>query len=118
MSPLDLGDAEGHHHAVGVMRGLLINGIDEIERVLREVALIRFRFNPYGKELRAQISGTGFIQADVAGIFRVGVANVVVVVEKTLGRIRVRVYHNGGVLDLPRARADVRAIGYTGLRDS
>ena len=51
---LDVGDTERHHHAVGMAGRLLVDGIDEIERVAGEVALVGFRFHPDGKELGAQ----------------------------------------------------------------
>ena len=52
----DVGDREGHHHAVGMARRLLVDGIDQIEGVVREVALIGFRVDPDGEEFRAEIS--------------------------------------------------------------
>jgi hypothetical protein len=37
---LDVFDAEGHHHAVGMAGGLFVDGIDEIERVAGVVAFV------------------------------------------------------------------------------
>ena len=37
---LDIGDGKGHHHAVGMSRGLLVNRVDQIEGMLGEMALI------------------------------------------------------------------------------
>jgi hypothetical protein len=53
-------------------RGLFINGIDEIEGVLGEVTLIGFWIDPDGKELRAQVAGMGFVEADVADVLGIG----------------------------------------------
>ena len=51
---------------------LFVYGIDQVKGVLREVSLICFRFNPYGKELRAQVSTSRLKEADVADIVRIG----------------------------------------------
>jgi hypothetical protein len=48
---------------------LLVDGIDQVERVAGEVALVRFRIDPDGKELGAEIAGLGLVEADVAGVF-------------------------------------------------
>ena len=72
MGTLDVLDGVGHRHAIRMTRCLLINGIDQVEGVLSEVALIGFRFDPDGKELRAQIAGASLVEADVADVFGVG----------------------------------------------
>ena len=103
---LDVGDAESHHHAVGMAGGLLIDRIDEIERVAGEVALVGFRVHPDGEELGAEIAGLGLVEADVAGVFGIGRSDVVVFVEKALRRVGVRVDDDGGVVDLAGLGAD------------
>ena len=115
MSPLDVGHAESHHHALRVMRGLLVDGIDQVKGVLCEVTLGRRGISPNGKEFSAQISRARLIQADVAGIFGIRVADIVVFVEEALGRVGVRVYHDGGVVDLAGARADGMGVGMSHL---
>ncbi len=72
MGALDVVDRKGHHHAVGMTRGLFVNRIDQIEGVLGEVTLIGFGIDPDGKKLRAQIAGTGFVEADVADVVGIG----------------------------------------------
>ena len=69
---LDIIHGKRHHHSIRMARCLDIDGIDKVEGVLGEVALIGFRFDPDGKELSAQISGASFVKADVAEIFGIG----------------------------------------------
>ena len=112
---LDVVDAEGHHHAVGMAGRLLVDRIDEIERVAGEVALVGFRFDPDGKELGAEIAGLGLVEADVAGVFGIGRSDVVVFVEKALRSIGMRVDDDGGVVDLAGLGADrLRVAGERG----
>jgi len=79
-------------------RCLLIDGIDQVEGVLGEVALIGFRFDPDGKELSAQISGASFVKADVAEIFGIGRTDIEVIVEKTLWRVSMCVDDNRRIM--------------------
>jgi hypothetical protein len=53
-------------------RCLLVDGVNKIERVLCEVALIGSGFYPDGEELSAQIAGASFVEADVADVFGIG----------------------------------------------
>ena len=85
---------------------LLVDRIDKIERVSGEVSLVGFRFHPDGKELGAEVSGLGFVEADVAGIFGIGRSDVVVFVEEALRGIGVRVDDDGGVVNLAGLGAD------------
>ena len=80
-------------------RRLLVDRIDQIERVLREVALIGLRVDPDGEELRAQIAAPGFVEADVADVFGIGRADVEAFVEKALRRIGMGVDDDGGVCE-------------------
>ena len=41
-------------------RRLFVHGIDQIEGVLSEVALVGFRVDPDGEELRAKIAAASF----------------------------------------------------------
>ena len=106
MGALDVGHGEGHHHAVGMMRRLLVDGIDEIERVAGEVALVSIGVDPDGKELRAEVAAAGFVEADVPRVIGIGRADVEVFVEKTLGRVGVGVDHDGGFLNRASLGAD------------
>ena len=63
------------------------------------VALVGFGIHPDGKELRAQIAGASFVEADVADVFRVGVADVEVFVEKALRRVGMSVHDDGRFVD-------------------
>ncbi len=106
VSALDVVNTEGHHHAVGMAGSLLIDRIDEIECMAGEVALIGFRLDPDGKELRPEVSGPGFVEADVALIFGIGRSDVEVFVEEALRGIGVRVNDDGGIVDLAGLLAD------------
>ncbi len=53
---LDVGDGKGHHHAVGMMRRLLVDRVDQIEGVAGEMALIGLGVDPDGEKFRAQIA--------------------------------------------------------------
>src|ERR1019366_2554598 len=106
MSAFDVGDTESHHHAIRMAGRLLINRIDEIERVAGEVALVGFRVYPDRKELGAEIADFGLVETDVAGVFGIGRSNVVVFVEKTLRSVGVRVDDDAGVVNLTGVGAD------------
>ncbi len=69
---LDIGHGKRHHHAIGMPRRLLVDGVDQIESVPGEVALVGFGIYPDGKELRAQIAAAGFVEADVADVVGIG----------------------------------------------
>ncbi len=103
---LDVVDTEGHHHAVGMAGGLLVDRIDEIERVAGEMALVGFRLHPDGKELGAEIAGFRLVETDMALIFGIGRSDVVVFVEEALRGIGVRVDDDGRVVDLAGLLAD------------
>jgi hypothetical protein len=106
MGALNVGGAEGHHHAIGMPGGLLVNGIDEIERVTCEVALVGFRLDLDGEELGAEISGFRLLEADVAMVVGVGRSDVVALVEKTLRSVGMGVDDDGRVLNLIGLFAD------------
>ena len=103
---LDIGHGKGHHHAVGMTRGLLIDRIDEIECVAGEVALVSIGVYPDGEELRPQTAAAGFVEADVPRVIGIGRADVEAFVEKTLGRVGVGVDHDGGFLNRASLGAD------------
>ena len=67
----DVRRRERHHHAVRMPRRLLVNRIDQIERVLGEMPLVGLRIHPDGKEFRAQISAPRLVQTDMANILRI-----------------------------------------------
>ena len=95
---LDVIHGKRHHHSIRMARCLLVDGIDQIEGVLGEVALIGFRFDPDGKELSAQVSGASFVKADVAEIFGIGRTDIEVIVEKTLRRVSMCVDDNRRIM--------------------
>ncbi len=89
VSALDVGDRESHHHAIGMVRRLLINRINQIESVLGEMALVRLWLNPYGEKFRTEISSPCFVETDVSDVVWVRRTDVEVLVEKTLWRVGV-----------------------------
>ena len=103
---LDVVDGEGHHHAVRMAGRLFIYRIDHVEGGLGEVPTSGFGIGPDGKKLRAQIAGTGLVQADVADVFGIGGADIEVLVEKTLRCVGVSVNDDGGVVDGASSGAD------------
>ena len=103
---LDIGHGKGHHHAVRMVRGLLVDRVDEIECVSGEVALVGLGIYPDGKELGAQIAAAGFVEADVAHVVGIGRADVEAFVEKTLGRVGMGVDYDGGFLNGASLGAD------------
>jgi hypothetical protein len=74
---LDLLDGIGHHHAIGMTRRLLVDRIDQVQCMLREVSSVGCGIDPDGEELRSQISAAGLVKADVADVFRIGRADIV-----------------------------------------
>ena len=69
-----------------------------IERAARELALVRSGLDPDGEELRAQVSLLRGFEVPVAAVERIG--KVVVLVDKALRRVGMRVDHDGGAFDL------------------
>ena len=51
---------------------LLIDGIDQVESVLREMALIGFWLNPDGKKFGTQVTAASFIETDMPDVMRIG----------------------------------------------
>ena len=80
VSPLDICHAESHHHAIGMAGRLLVNGIDQIERVSGEVSLICLGIDPDRKEFRAKIACLRLVETDMSDIFRIGGTDVIVLV--------------------------------------
>src|ERR1700693_845905 len=70
------------------------------------MVLVRFGVDPYGEELRSQISSFGLFEADVVFIFGVRRADVIVLIKETLRRILVRVNDEGGFLYAASARTE------------
>src|SRR5260370_39857110 len=85
---------------------LLIDGIDQVKRVLCEMALIGFWLNPDGKEFGTQVTAASFIETDVPDVIRIGRADVEVLIEKALRGVGVGVDDDGGVVDGPGAGRD------------
>ena len=114
----DIGDREGHHHAVRMACGLLVYRVDQIERVLGIVRLVGLGLNPDGKELGAKITGSDFIQADMADIFRIAIADIEIFVEKTLRSVGVSVNNDRRLVDRLSARSDFDLGGLCGCENA
>src|SRR5712691_4990641 len=97
---------ECHRHQIGMAGCLFVDRINQVQRALCEMALVRFGVDPDGEELCSQISSSGLFEADVVFVFGVCGADVIVLIEKTLGRVLVRVNDEGGALYTASARAD------------
>src|SRR5579862_385474 len=97
--PLDVRHGKRHHHAVRVVRRLLVNRIDEIQGVLSEVALVSFRIDPDGKKFSSKIAAADFVEADVSDVVWIGGADIEILVEKPLRRVGVSIDDDGGVLN-------------------
>jgi len=96
VSAFDVFDRVGHYHAVGMPGDLLVHGVDEIEGVLGEMFFgYGTWIDPNGEELSAKISRANFVEADVSNVFGIGVADIEVLVKKTLRRIGVSIHDNG-----------------------
>ena len=103
---LDIGGGEGHHHAIGMMRRLFIDRVDQIEAVLCVIALVGLGIDPDGKEFRSQIAAPGFVETDVPDVVRVRRADVESLIEKALRGIGVRINDQGRVMNLTCFGAD------------
>ncbi len=103
---LDVFDGERHHHAVGMMRCLLVHGIDQIEGVLGKVSLIGFRINPDGEKFRTQVASASFVEADVSDVGWVSRADVKIAVQKTLRSVGMCIDHDRRLLNGSSASAD------------
>src|SRR2546427_12258918 len=108
----DISDRERHYHAIRMPGGLLVDRIDEIERVLGEVALIGCGFDPDGKELGAQVAGAGFIEPDVTAVVGVGGTDVIIFVEEPLRCVSVCVYDDGRIVNGFGAGANGGSLSY------
>ena len=75
-------------------RRLLVNRIDQIERVLRKVPLVRFRVNPNRKEFCPQVAAPCLVQTHVPNIARIGRAHVEPFVQKPLRRVGMSIDNN------------------------
>src|SRR5262249_40866317 len=106
MRALDVLGAEIHHHAVGMSRRLLVDGVNQVEGVSREMSLVRFRFYPDGKEFGAQIPGLRLIEADVPVVAGISRADVEPAIEEALRRIGMRIDDQRRLVNLSRALAD------------
>ncbi len=86
------------HHLVRVLCDLLLHRVNENERAAGELALVRSGIDPDGEELGTEITLLRGVKIPVAAIERVG--KVIVLVNKTLRRVGMRVDHDGGAFDL------------------
>src|SRR3954447_14024756 len=82
-----------------MMCGLLINRIDQIERMLAVVALVRLRLNPDRKEFRPEVAATSLVEADVAVVVRICGTDIESFIEKALRSIGVSVNHESRIVD-------------------
>ena len=106
VSAFDVGNAEGHHHAIGMPGGFLVDGVDQVEGMLREMSLVGLRLYPDREEFRTQISRACLVETDLADVLRIRAAKVEVALQETLRRVGVRVDHNGGVVNREGLGAD------------
>ena len=105
----DVLGAVGHHHLVGMIGGLLVDRIDQIQRAPGVVAVEVTGLDPDGKEFGAEISLADFLQVDVALVPRGGGPDVESLIEKALRRIGVGVNHDGGIVEPTRLGRHRRA---------
>ena len=82
-----------------MLRGLRVNGIDEIEGLHREMPAIDLGLDPDRKELCSEIPGTDLVQTDVPDVFRIGIADVERFVKKALRRVSVCVHDDSGIMN-------------------
>ena len=96
MRRLDIRRRIRHPHPVGMLRRLLVNGIDQLQGAPRVVALVKVRLDPDREELRAKVALLGRVEIEIAAIELVG--KVVVLVDQPLRRIGMRVDNDSGVV--------------------
>ena len=94
---------------------IFLSVFDQIERVLGEMALIGFRVNPDGEKLRPEIAATSLVEAEVTHIVGIGRADIEAFVEKSLRRVGMSVYDDGGRVNRAGASTDSRARWIGGL---
>ena len=95
---------------------LLVDRIDQIERVPGVAALIGLGLDPDREELRAEISALRLVEADVAEVVGIGRSDVEAFIEKTLRCIGVGVDDQRGVVDGARLGSDGNVGGWRGRR--
>ncbi len=86
------------HHLIRMPGYLLLDRVDQFQRAMGELALVERRFDPDGKELRAQIPFVNGIQIHVAAVE--GIGEVEVLIHKSLRCVSVGVNYDGRLLDL------------------
>ncbi len=94
----DVGGREGHLHLVGMLRGLLVDGVDQFQRAFGILALVEIGLDPDGEELRAEIALFGGVEVHLATVE--GHGEVVVFVDEALRRVGVGVDDDGLLMDL------------------
>ena len=94
----DIVGCKCHRHSIRMARGLLVDTVNQVHCALRVMAF-KFRFHPDGKELRAEISGFDLLQIDVACRNGRVLADIEVLVQKPLWRIRMGIDNQGGLVD-------------------
>src|SRR5204863_8211180 len=97
---------KSHHHPVGMMCCLLINGVDQVEAVPGQVTLSGLGIYPDREELGAEVPTSCLFKADVPDVIRIGGPNIVSLIQKALRRVGVRVNDQGRVMNLPCLGAD------------
>ena len=98
----------GHQlHLAGMPGRLLLDRVNQLQRAPRIVSLVRLRFHPDGEELRSQVSLFSRIQVELPAFERI--AQVELLIEEPLRRIRMRIDHNRRGVDLCGVLAGCRA---------
>src|SRR5271170_2930781 len=86
--------------------GLLVDGVDELERSLGVVSFVEIGFDPDGEELRAQVALLGGVEIDLAAVEWAG--EIVVFVDEALWCVGVGVNDDGLVVNLGGGEFGVR----------
>ena len=79
-----------------MLRRLLVDRIDQLQRAPGIVALVQVRLDPDRKELRAEVALLGRLEIEIAAVQLVG--KIVVIINQPLRGIRMRVDNDGGVV--------------------
>ena len=104
----------GHkHHLVRVLGRLLLYRVDQHQRALGILSLVELGLNPDGEEFRAQVSLARRLQVEIAAIERA--AEIVVLIDKALRRVGVRIDHEGGAVHGFRGQFCTHRPGRLGL---
>jgi hypothetical protein len=94
----DVGGREGHPHLVGMLRRLLVDGVDQLQRPPGVMIFVEVGLDPDGEELRAEVALVRGVEVQLPAVERIG--QVEVLVDETLRRVGVGVDDDGGAVEL------------------